>query len=267
MSVTPTYLTVTPTWENKRLTIEGAVSVRETVALTLVGCASDTSIVFKISSENGRVDYAKFPNAPGDAWVVSGSDLTATLSLNTALLVAAFAPWGPEDRLGFYFTVASATNSNLYAGGCKQIGNWMEDTDDPVAYSTPLADAVEAVEDGLADLEANFGSHLHDGTADGGPRVSHGNLLGISIGVNSHPAIDAALITLTSGVATNASNIAGLLAAESDQEDRIAAIESAIVADTITALPSSVDDTDFGDVYETLASVLAFIASLKASQT
>lgn len=265
MSVTPTYLTVTPTWENKRLTIEGSVSVRETVALTLVGCASDTSIVFKISSENGRVDYAKFPNAPGDAWVVSGSDLTATLSLNTTLLVAAFAPWGPEDRLGFYLSVASATNSNLYAGGCKQIGNWMEDTDDPVAYSTPLADAVEEVEGDLADLEANFGSHLHDGTAAGGPRVPHGNLLGI--GVNTHAAIDAALTTLTSGVATNASNIAGLGAIGVDHEERLDAIEAAIAADTITALPASVDDTDFADIYNTLASVLAFVASMKASQT
>ena len=125
MAIVNTYLTVTPTWENKRLTVTGSASVRESVALTIVGCGADTSVVFKLSSENGRVDYAKFPNAVGDAWVVSGSDLTGTLNLNTDLLVAAFAPWGPDDRLSLVCTVASATDSNLFAKGCIQIGNWM----------------------------------------------------------------------------------------------------------------------------------------------
>ena len=265
MALTATALTLTPTWASKRLTIDGTVSVREAVAVTLVGCATDTSIVLKISSENGRVDYAKFPNLPGDAWTVAGDDLTATLSLNTDLLVAAFAQWGPDDRLDFVWTVASATNSNLYALGHKQIGNWMEDTDDPVAYSTPLADDIETLQEDLDTLETNFGAHLHDGSASGAPRVPHGNLLGI--GVNSHAAIDAALVTLTSGVATNASNISNGAASIVDHEARLDAIETAIEADTITALPASVDDTDFTDIYNTLKSVLAFVASLKASQT
>jgi hypothetical protein len=204
MSVTVTALSVTPTWANKRLTLEGSVSVRESVALRIVGCGDDTSVVFKLSSENGRVDYAKFPNAEGDAWTEDAGDLTGTLNLNTSLLVAAFAPWGPDDRISLVCTVASATNSNLYAKGCIQIGNWMEDTDDPVAYSTPLADAID-------ELTEAFEAHTHDGTD--APKVAHSDLE--EIGVNTHDQIDAALtshaasiVTLTSGVATNASNIA-----------------------------------------------------------
>ena len=95
--------------------------------------------------------------------------------------------------------------------------------------------------------------------------MPHGNLLGI--GDNSHREIDDALVTLTSGVATNASNISNGAASIVDHEARLDAIETAIEADTITALPASVDDTDFTDIYNTLTSVLAFVASLKASQT
>lgn len=218
MPLTTSYLTVTPTWDNKRLTIIGAASVRESVTLTLIGCGTDTSIVFKLSSENGRVDYAKFPNATGDAWTVSGSDLIGTLNLNTDLLVAAFAPWGPEDRIDLVCTVASATNSNLYALGHKCIGNWMEDTDDPVAYSTPLKDAID-------ELTEDFGAHTHDGTD--APKVSHTDLT--DIGANTHPQIDSALtgiaasiVTLTSGVGTNASNITNL-------SDAVTALDTAAV--------------------------------------
>lgn len=203
MPVTLSYLTVTPTWESKRLTIAGSVSVRESVALTIVGCGTDTSVVFKLSSENGRVDYAKFPNEVGDAWQVNGDNLTATLNLNTDLLVAAFAPWGPDDRLPLTCSVASATNSNLYAKGCIQIGNWMEDVDDPVAYSTPLADAIDA-------LKLAFAAHDHDGTD--APKVNHANLE--AIGINSHDQIDGALTNLVisvqghdSQIATNTNNI------------------------------------------------------------
>lgn len=206
MAVTVSSLTVTPTWSSKRLTIDGTASVRESVALRIVGCGTDTSVVFKLSSENGRVDYAKFPNADTDAWTVDGSDLIGTLNLNTDLLVAAFAPLCPEDRMDLVCTVASAANSNLYAIGHKQIGNWMEDTDDPVAYRTPLADAVDELDDGLTALRNSFTSHAHDGASS--VRIPHSALL--EIGANSHEAIDAALITLSSGVSANASNIVSL---------------------------------------------------------
>jgi len=206
MSVTQSFLTITPTWENKKLTVTGYASVRESVVLRIVGCADDTSIVFKLSSENGRVDYAKFPNAVDDAWTVDeeNGDLVGTLNLNTDLLVAAFAPWGPEDRIDLICTVASKTNSNLYALGHKQIGNWMENTDDPIAFSTPLADDI-------SDLEQAFGSHDHDGSNS--PKVDHANLIGK--GFNTHDQIDSALTeisstvsTHTSAISTNASNIA-----------------------------------------------------------
>lgn len=206
MPITLSYLTVTPTWSSKRLTIAGDASVRESVALRIVGCGGDTSVVFKLSSENGRVDYAKFPNITGDAWVVDGDDLTGTLNLNTDLLVAAFAPWGPDDRIELFCTVASASNANLYAKGCKQIGNWMENADDPVVYSTPLADDI-------SNLTNAFEAHTHNGTD--AVKVSHTDLT--NIGTNTHPQIDAALtshaasiVTLTSGVSTNAGNITAL---------------------------------------------------------
>ena len=206
MSITLSYLTVTPTWSSKKLTVEGSAAVRESVALRITGCGTDTSVVFKLSSEDGRVDYAKFPNLEGDAWTVDGSDLTGTLSLNTDLLVAAFAALGPTDCIDLVCTVASRTSLNLFAIGRKTILNWMEDADDPVAYSTPLADAV-------SDLETAFAAHTHNGTD--APKVSHTDLT--NIGSNTHPQIDAALtsiaasiVTLTQGVNTNAGNITNL---------------------------------------------------------
>lgn len=209
MPITPSYLTVTPTWSSKRLTVAGWASVREAVALRVVGCGTDTSVVFKISSEDGRVDYAKFPNEVGDAWVVDGADLTAELNLNTALLVAAFAPYGPADRLEFVFTVASPAEDNIYAIGCKCLGNWVEDADDPVAYSTPLADAID-------NLEVAFAAHTHNGVD--APKVAHTDLT--AIGVNSHDQIDTALMglvisdqTQTSQINTNTLNIIGNSAA------------------------------------------------------
>lgn len=255
MPITPSFLTVTPTWASKRLTVDGSASVREAVTLRVVGCGTDPSVVFKISSENGRVDYAKFPNADTDAWTVDGDDLTATLNLNTTLLVAAFAPWGPEDRLDFIFTVASATNSNLYAVGHKQIGNWMEDTDDPVAYSTPLADAVEELDASLTALQNSFSTHAHDGSAGGAPRIPHGNLT--DVGTNTHAAIDAALVTLSSGVSTNASNIA-------IQTGRIDAIAAA--ADTGTEIPAINANNDLvpmTEVYAAVRALVTFANSLK----
>lgn len=211
MAITNSYLTVTPTWVNKRLTIDGSASVRESVALKIVGCSADTSVVFKLSSEDGRVDYAKFPNAAGDAWTVAegSADLTGTLNLNTDLLVAAFASLGPDDRIDLVCTVASATNSNLFALGHKQIGNWMENVDDPVAYSTPLADDI-------ASLTEDFEAHTHDGTD--APKVDHAALTGA--GANTHDQIDfaltgiaASLVTLSSGNATRDSNINANIAA------------------------------------------------------
>lgn len=250
MAVTPTALTITPTWSAKRLTVTGDAAVRESVALTISGCSDDTSIVFKVSSEDGRVDYAKFPFAAGDAWTVSGDDLTGTLNLNTDLLVAAFASLGPDDRLPFSFSVASATNANLYAKGCKQIGNWCENIDDPVAYATPLSDAVESAQADLDVLEAVFAAHDHDGTDS--PKVAHGNLN--DIGVNTHAAIDAALVTLASGVATNASNIA-------IQTGRIDELEGTGLT---TGDFASVDALASGStVKQVIAKVNALIAILK----
>jgi len=203
MPVTPTALTVTPSWSGKRLTIVGDASVRETVALTLVDCADDTSIVFKISSEDGRVNYAKFPAGTGDEWTVDGNNLTASLSLNTDLMVAAFSGLGADDRLPLLVTVASATNSNLYAKGCKQFGNWIESTTDPVAYTTPLAARVATLEDSLDSLEGAFAAHTHNGSDS--PQLAHSGLSGI--GVNSHAAIDSALNDYSAAVATVQQNI------------------------------------------------------------
>lgn len=234
MATTPTAITLTPTWDSKRLTIEGNAAVREQVQLRLVGCANDTSIVVKVSSENGRVDYAKFPNSPSDVWTEDGDDLTAVLSLNTVALIAAFAPWGPDDRLNFVWTVASRTNSNLYAKGCKQLGNWMEDTDDPVAYSTPLADDIDAAQEDIAALESAFGAHSHTGATGHGPVLAHSGLSGK--GVNSHDAIDAALVTLNSSASTNHSNILEVAA-------RVTALEGDYVSEdafaAVTALGSN----------------------------
>ena len=249
MPITNSYLTVTPTWESKRLTILGSASVRETVDLRIVGCGTDTSIVFKLSSENGRVDYAKFPNADTDAWTVDGEDLVAHLNLNTTLLVAAFAMWGPEDKVCFVCTVASKTNSNLYAVGHKQIGNWMEDADDPVAYSTPLADDI-------ADLETKFADHTHDGTEDGGKKILHANLADVT--GYTHTQIDDLLdshafsiLNQTAAIGTNASNIA-------NQTARINAIVGS--SEPGTEIPEINADNDLVPMTEIYTAVRALIA-------
>lgn len=263
MAVTTTTLTLTPTWASKRLTIEGDASVRETVTLRLVGCSDDTSIVVKISSDSGRVDYAKFSPTDGDVWTVDGDDLTGSLSLNTDTMVAAFAPYGPDDRLGMVVTIASAANSNLYAKACKQFGNWMEDADDPVAYSTPLRDDVDQLQTDLDALEAAHAAHTHNGTADGGPQLAHSSLSGV--GVNTHAAIDAALNDYSSAVATVQANINEQTARVDDHEERLSAIEDAITPGAIDTLPSA-DDATFLDLHSGLAAVIAFVNSLKGSQ-
>lgn len=244
------------------MTVTGKASVRETVALTVAGCGDDTTVVVKVSSTDGRVEYAKFPFAGGDAWTVDSGNLTASLTLNTVPLVAAFAPFGPADELDFIITVASRTNSNLYAKACLRLGNWMEDTDDPVAYSTPLADDVAALQSDLDALEAEFAAHDHDGTDS--PTIPHASLSGV--GANTHPAIDAALVDLNSANATNAANIVNLGNVTDDHEARLSAIEGAITPGDIPALPA-VDDATFVDLYDALADAIAFINSLKGSQT
>lgn len=227
MPISPSSLVLTPTWDTKHLTIVGEVAVRETVAVRLVGCAADTSIVVKISSENGRVDYAKFPNAATDSWIVSDDDLICMMSLNTVSLVALFEAYEPLDRLSFVVTVGSRTNANLYAKGCKQIGNWMENVDDPVAYATPLADDIAEVAATVETLLIDFGSHQHGGAASDGAVIPHSYLSGI--GTNDHPTIDASLTTLNQSCATNEQNIVEVGA-------RVAALEEALPCTLTTTL-------------------------------
>lgn len=263
MAVTLTTMTLTPTWSGKGLTVSGDASVRESVLLRVAGCGDDTSVVVKIVSDNGRVEYAKYPFAAGDVWTVDGEDLTGTINLNTVPMVAAFGPYGPLDKLGFVIVVASATNSNLYAKACKQFGNWVESDEDPVAYSTPLADDVATLQEDLDALEASFAAHTHNGTD--APRVSHLNLT--NIGTNTHAEIDAALIGHTASIATNSSNITSNTVAIGVLDGRADDLQTAILTDEIVDLPATVDDTSPEDFYNTLASVLAFIATVKGSQT
>ncbi len=258
MSVTLTSLTVTPSWgPQKRLTLSGDPAVNEHVALRLVGCAEDTSVVFELSSEDGRTTYARFPWAAADSWTVDGDDLTATLNLKTDKLVAAFRGLGPQDRVTALATVASVTNVNLYAMGRHSLRNWVVSDADPVAYVSAIKVDIAALDERLTDAETLLGEHAHTGGADGSA-VSHSSLT--NKGTMTHTALEAALGSLTAAVNENVGAVATL-------GSRVDSVATAADAVAVDAPETDLDKMGLETITNSLTQMYNWIQGFKGGLT
>lgn len=172
MPLQPTYLTLTPTWANKGMTVTGgAPAVWEKVNLRVVGAATveggipDGFIVrvipvghtcgalppwhAAVAAVPTPVEYARFPLAADDVWTVDGADLTAVLELGTEALEAVFGGTPADSQVEVRIVAESASADNLYAMGRLIIRNWLQDGADPVAGSSALKLRVDALETGM----------------------------------------------------------------------------------------------------------------------
>ncbi len=192
MAVVPTSLIVTPVFTNKRLSTQGAIAVYEKVALTVVGVVDVTDpddpiippgLVLRITSLGGRIEYARFPVAAGDAWEVSDENAVGTLSLNTAELISHFACRYSDAVCEAEIKLEDSIEDNLYATGPILIRNWVQNSLEPVAGASQIQNAIDAL---MVRLEA----HQHDGDTEGESSFPHNNLSGRDAeGV--HPALES----------------------------------------------------------------------------
>lgn len=258
MSVRPTAITITPNWTKKSLTVTGDAAVRETVALTVAGCSDDPAIIVKFSSENGRVDYARFPFSNTDEWEVSGDDLTGRLNLNTAGLVSAFAGYGPMDRVTVLVTVSSPTNPNLYAVGLFNLRNWVENDEDPVSYVGPLQADIAAVDGKVDALTAVVSGHGHTGASGEGAKISHADLN--HIGTMTHVGLESALNTHT--VAIN-----DLTAAVATLGASVGSVATAANAAPVSPPETNLDNVSIETITESLSQIYTWITAFKGGLT
>ena len=249
MALKATELTLTPTWANKGLTVTGGnPAVREKVALTLIGAATEgggvpDGLVVRIVPM-GRpcpaglppwhpltpvvetVEYARFPLAPGDVWTVAGTDLTGTVDLNTVALASVFGQTSADVQLEARILVESGSADNLYACGRLIIRNWPDNEDAPVAGSSALKLRVDALDTALAEeTEAREAAD----TAEADARA-------------------AADLALTQALATKAtaSDINNLSDAVIALSERIAAVEARFAAFSglVTFSPLTAKDSE-----------------------
>jgi len=173
MPLQPTALTLTPTWVNKGMTVAGgAPAVNEKVSLRVVGGATAEGAVPDgfyvrlvpvghpctiyppwhpaVATVPVAVEYARYPLADADVWTVDGADLTATLELGTAALIAVFGGTPVDSQVEARVVCESGSADNLYAVGRVVIRNWAQDGEDPVVGSSALKLRVDALETDLA---------------------------------------------------------------------------------------------------------------------
>lgn len=205
MAVVPTALTLTPTFENKQVTVDGVIAVNERVALTVVGVvASDVipdGLTVRITSPCGRVEYARFPFDEDDVWGSSGDDATATLILNTTPLQTAFWYKCADDTVDAKVWVENGAADNLYATSFMLIHNWVQNPVDPVAGSSRMQTQIDTISDLLE-------VHQHD-TDDGTLPFAHNNLSGRNEpGVHPGLASDIAGAQNTADLASATANTA-----------------------------------------------------------
>lgn len=202
MALQATILTLTPEWNEKRLSVVGgSPAVHEKVKLTLTGAATDESgvpseLVVRVFSAGGSAcgvpawhpladtmpdavaEFARFPLTDTDEWAVSGSDLTCTLNLNTAVLGAVFAERSYDASVDAVIVVESGAEDNLYAVGRLRIRNWVINTDDPVLGSSVLKSRVDDLETAM---ETEESTREAADTAETDARLAGDSALGVRI--------------------------------------------------------------------------------------
>ena len=172
MALQPTALTLTPEWVDKRLSIVGgSPAVHEKVEITLTGGATalgavPSNLVLRIHSPGSAswptwhplytasgnaqpLEFARFPLTSTDAWAVSGDNLTCTIDLDTAALIAVFGNRSYDAIIDAVAVIESGAADNLYAVGRLRIRNWIINTGDPVLGSSVLKTRVDDLETAL----------------------------------------------------------------------------------------------------------------------
>ena len=121
-------LAITVNQTKKTLLIVGTPAVKETVEVTLAGCASLIAeglvLVIQDRDAGGNgTPLAKFPLGSA-SWTVSGSDAFCELNLNTVELVAKFASTGNLDFIKFNILIYTLGGPTLVANGTIDIMNF-----------------------------------------------------------------------------------------------------------------------------------------------
>jgi len=219
-----TTLSITPT-TGKWATVIGDVAVRELVAVTLVGLGAriPEGLVLRVLAYNGNYAVCEQWTPSGTA----GADATGMLNLNTDPLVVAMKGYPQGRKRVFPLELWSLSTQNVIVDTTLSIrANHMSDHESfpqPVAPwgtdLTPLNAAVTA-------LQTLLGSHAHNGTDSA--HVSHLNLT--DIGINSHAAIDAALLNLQASINVHADRLAALEAWQQSVIPVLAGVQAALAA-------------------------------------
>jgi hypothetical protein len=249
-------LVVTPT-TGKDATLAGAVAVRESVAVTLVGLGARVTegLVLRLLNCSSRVAFC-------EQWVAGGTDdadALGTLDLNTEELIDVMASHRQRGTHALGLVLWSLQEQEMVLDLVLQVRANHADDDEsepqPVAkWGTDLTAVTEDIED----LAALIASHAHTGT--GSTRVVHADLTGA--GSVSHAAIEAALVNLSADLNTHADRLAAL---EAWRVNAIASLTAA--GDDLAALKqwrdSAVSDlTVLAGTYGALAATVAGLNAL-----
>lgn len=277
MSVVPTRMILTPAFDDtKRMTVQGAVAVNETVAVTVVGVVTGgivpAGMVLRLVSQCGRIEYARFPTNVGDAWTVSNADATCNLLLNTRALQGSFHQLCSDAVVESEVKLENGVTNNLYASGRLVIRNWIQNPLSPVAGSGQMQAQIDV-------LTERIGTHRHD---DGEESASfpHNNLSGRDV-TGAHPTIESGVANaaLAAFNAQGTANTAGsnasaaLVAVEAEEQartladnaltDAIALKQTAPSAGALVALAALEAVPEEYDESQVRAIVNAAIAALK----
>lgn len=128
-------MAITVNQTKKTLLMVGTPAVKETVEVTLAGCASMISegLVLVIQDRDAGGDgtpLAQFPLGSA-SWTVSGADAFCELNLNTVELVAKFASTGNLDFIKFNILIYTLGGPTLVANGTIDIMNFPAATISP----------------------------------------------------------------------------------------------------------------------------------------
>lgn len=201
MSAVPTRMTLTPAFDGtKRMSVQGSAALYEKVAVTVAGVSDVAeSLILTVTSQCGRIEYARFPANVGDVWTVADADLTCTLDLNTPALYARFRQMCLDEALPVRLLLANGATGNLYAVGGTVLQGWPQNPANPVAGSLQLQTQ-------LNNLTERIATHQHD-DGEGSASFPHNNLTGRDA-AGAHPVIEAEVANAALAAA-NANSAAG----------------------------------------------------------
>ncbi len=163
-------LRILPDIESKTIVCEGAVAVRESVALTVVmpSGSMEPGDDIRVRIRGPRGDVARFPLADDDAWGVAAGDggatiLTATLNCDTDELAKIFRYVPENGKLPFLVTVENETQKSLCGRGRVRIMNWAGDGN-PVSVESERVSAAD-IRKAVENIPTDYSTQREIGSA------------------------------------------------------------------------------------------------------